>query len=156
LLLASRIYPGEEFLRGFRSGELTPYVLLEQTSADGRVVQRASSQGANLFSAFNAEYRVPLASRVEMAGFFDAGTSWLLPRWVGPSQPPILRGTNGALRASTGLELRIHLPVIQQTVRFYYAVNPLRMAETFLLPDGTRFRPTDRRGAFGWAIGLLF
>ena len=42
------------------------------------------------------------------------------------------------------------------TVRFHYAINPLRLGRTILLPGGTRFRPPDRRGAWGWALGSLF
>jgi outer membrane protein assembly complex protein YaeT len=156
LPLASRLYPGTEFLRGFRNGELTPYVLLEQARTDGTQAWSVTSQGASLFSAFNAEYRVPLERRVELAGFLDAGTSWLVPNWLGPSTSPVLRGTSGVLRVSMGLELRLKLPVIEQPLRFFYSVNPMRLAETFLLPDGTRFRATDRRGGFGWGLGLLF
>jgi len=156
LPLTSRLYPGEEFLRGFRSGELSPFAVFAPAASAGAEAARVASQGANLFNAFNLEYRMPLEKRVELAAFFDAGASWALPSWLGANAAPILRGTNGVLRASTGLELRFKLPVIQQPLRFFYAVNPLRLAGVFLLPDGTRFRPTDRRGAFGWALGMVF
>jgi outer membrane protein assembly factor BamA len=155
LPLASRLYPGEEFLRGFRSGELTPYLLMARSGTNG-LTQEAVSSGATLLSVFNAEYRVPLARRVELAVFGDLGSTWTLPSWLGPGSATILRGTSGVWRASTGIELRIRLPLIEQPLRFHYAWNPLRLAETFLLPDGSRFRPSGRRTAFGWALGLMF
>ena len=119
-------------------------------------VFRTQSPGADLVGAVNSEYRVPLLPRTEVAGFFDAGSGWLLPGWLGPNRPTLLRGTNGVARASTGLELRWRLPVIDETLRVHYSLNPLRLAETLALPDGSRFRPPDRHAALGWALGSLF
>jgi len=32
----------------------------------------------------------------------------------------------------------------------------MRLARAILLPDGSAFRPPNRRAAVGWAIGSLF
>jgi outer membrane protein insertion porin family len=164
LPLSSRLFAGDELVRGFRPGELSPYALVSPASAPGVSVFRAQAVGADLAGAVNAEYRMPLAHqnasgrapRAELAGFFDTGSGWLLPGWLGPNRPALLEGTNGALRASTGVELRLRLPVVEQTVRVHYSMNPLRLAEAFALPDGSKFRPPDRRAAFGWALGNFF
>ena len=108
---------------------------------------------------------------VELVGFFDTGAGWLLPRWLGRSpvgaglqtapnslggsRPLLVRGTNGILRASTGVEARIELPVLHQTLRVHYAFNPLRLVNA-VLPDGSPFRLPDRRSALGWALGSFF
>jgi|DewCreStandDraft_4_1066084.scaffolds.fasta_scaffold10898_5 hypothetical protein len=65
-------------------------------------------------------------------------------------------GKNGTLRASSGVKLRAPLPVVRQPLRFYYAINPLRLAERFLLSDGSVFRPSERWRRFGWATGARF
>jgi outer membrane protein insertion porin family len=155
LPLHQRLYAGDQLVRGFRVGELAPYtVATTQTSA------RAQAAGANLVAAVNGEYRVPLSAapkpRAEAAAFFDLGAGWLLPHWLGASRADLLRGTNGVLRASTGVELRFDLPVIHQPLRVHYALNPLRLARAILLPDGSPFRTPDRRTALGWALGSFF
>lgn len=152
----ARLFPGDQLVRGFRSGELAPYALVRVDRSDGTSSFRAQSPGADLVGAVNTEYRVPVVPRTEAAAFFDAGSGWLLPGWVGPHRPALLEGTNGALRASTGIEMRWLIPGLEQTVRLHFAINPLRLGRTILLPGGTRFRPPDRRGAWGWALGPLF
>jgi len=156
LPLYARYFTGDQLVRGFRTGELAPYALVKSTNASGTDSFRAQGAGANLVGAVNAEYRVPLAPRTQAAGFFDAGSGWLLPNWLGPDRPTLLSGTNGALRASTGIELRWLVPVVNQTVRLHFAVNPLHLARPLLLPDGGRFHPPDQRTAWGWALGSLF
>jgi len=153
LPLQDRLFGGEQLLRGFRTAELGPYALVE---SQGRPALQALPAGADLAAAFNGEYRVPLDQRFQAAGFFDVGTGWLLPNWLGPSKPNLLGGTNGILRASTGIETRFLLPVVNQPLRFDYAANPLRLARALVLPDGSAWRPSDRHTAFTWALGTLF
>jgi outer membrane protein insertion porin family len=158
LPFTSRFYPGDELVRGARTNGLTPYLVASGTGAEGTETSRAIAGGANAVAAINAEYRWPLEPRTELVGFFDAGTSWLVPGWLGgaESDARVLRGTSGALRASTGLELRWEIPVLNQTLRVYAAANPLRLAQTILLPDGTPFLTGEKRLALGWALGTLF
>jgi hypothetical protein len=104
----------------------------------------------------NAEYPVPLGGGAQAAGFFDLGSGWLLPNWLGKTRPTILESTNGMLHGSLGLELRWTVPGVQAPVRAYYAVNVLRLNRRLLLPDGSLFRAHNRLFAFGWALGSLF
>jgi len=156
LPLHARIFAGDEQVRGFRAGQVGPYVLVNRASVNGTTAFAAEPGGANGVVGMNAEYRVPIKSRSELAAFIDAGTGWLVPRWLGGTPPTVLKGTNGAIRSSVGVEARVRLPLVNQMVRFNYAANPFRLGQAFLLPDGTRFRPGERRGAFGWGLGLLF
>ena len=156
LPLHARFFAGDQLVRGFRAGELAPYAVVRTDNADGTSTYRVQSPGADLVGAVNTEYRVPLDARTEAAAFFDAGSGWLLPGWLGANRPALLRGTNGVLRASTGVELRWRVPVVDQTVRVHCALNPLRLARELALPDGSRFRPPDRRASLGWALGSLF
>ncbi len=156
LPLHARLFPGEELVRGFRTGELAPYALVTTTHADGSTSFRAQSPGADLVGGVNAEYRVPVMPRTEAAAFFDAGSGWLLPGWLGSTRPTLLEGTNGALRSSTGVEMRWRIPGLEQPLRVHYAFNPLRLSSAILFPDGTHFHPPNRRTALGWAFGSVF
>src|SRR5207245_10257341 len=77
--LFSRFFDGDEFVRGLRDGELGPVAMTERTTPSGVIVFSPSYAGANLITAANAEYRIPLRNGVEAAGFFDLGSGWLLP-----------------------------------------------------------------------------
>ena len=159
LFLHQRLFAGEQLVRGFRTGELAPYTFSTTQNADGTTTTRTLAGGANLVAAINGEYRVPLepaGTRAEAAAFFDLGAGWLLPRWLGAANEEVVRGTNGVLRGSAGVELRLALPILHQPLRIHYAVNPLRLARELLLPDGNHFRPSDRRAALGWAFGSFF
>jgi hypothetical protein len=107
-------------------------------------------------SAANAEYRVPLGGGTQAAGFFDLGSGWLLPNWLGKARPTLLDSTNGILHGSIGIEFRWTVPEIQVPVRAYYAVNILRLNRLLPLPDGSLFHAHNRLFAFGWALGTLF
>jgi len=156
LPLQDRLFAGDDYVRGFRTGELTPYAAVTSQATNGSGTFRAQSPGANLVGAVNAEYRVPVASSTELAGFCDTGSGWLLPNWLGPHRPALVAGTNGDWRASTGVEVRWQIPGVGQTVRVHLSVNPLRLARTLALPDATHFHPPDRLLAVGWALGSPF
>jgi outer membrane protein insertion porin family len=105
----------------------------------------------------NFEYRIPIFGPVILAGFFDAGLNKI-------SRPGQLRlnesrvnllnsqfpqaGFNPRariapdtqkVRASTGLELQVMMPVVNAPFRLYYAYNPF-IAETFLIPPAVADR----------------
>src|SRR5439155_1394588 len=119
--LYSRFFDGDEFVRGLRDGELGPVAMTERTTPSGVIVFSPSYAGANLITAANAEYRIPLRNGVEAAGFFDLGSGWLLPNWLGPSKPNLLSTTNGVLHGSTGIQLQWTIPGIQVPFRSYYS-----------------------------------
>ena len=156
LLFQNRYFAGDELLRGFRRGEMSPYSVEDLMDSSGKNSFQSIPTGVNLLVAMNVEYRVPVAPRTQVVGFYDTGSSWLLPNWLGPDRPTLLTGTNGILRASTGLELRWQIPAVEQPLRLDLAINPLRLARLFLLPDGSRFRAPDRLLGWTWGLGPLF
>jgi outer membrane protein assembly complex protein YaeT len=156
LLFQNRYFTGDELLRGFRRGEMSPYSVEDLTDSSGKNSFQSIPTGADLLVGMNAEYRVPVAPRTQVVGFYDTGSSWLLPNWLGPDRPTLLSGTNGILRASTGLELRWQIPAVEQPLRLDLAINPLRLARLFLLADGSHFRAPDRLLGWTWGLGPLF
>jgi outer membrane protein insertion porin family len=99
----------------------------------------------------NLEYRIPLFGPVIIAAFFDAGVNKIsrtdqlrlnptrvnelnaaFPQAGFSAQARIAPGTQN-VRASTGLELQVMMPVVNAPFRIYYAYNPL-IVQTFLQP----------------------
>jgi outer membrane protein insertion porin family len=154
--LYARIFSGDEQVRGLRTGELGPLTSVPSVAPSGDTHYSALPAGANLIDAANMEYRVPLAAGTQAAGFFDLGSGWLLPNWLGRARPSLLDSTNGLLHGSTGIEIQWTIPGIQVPVRGYYAVNVLRLNRFFALPGGSVFHAHNRFSAFGWALGTLF
>jgi outer membrane protein assembly complex protein YaeT len=154
--LHALLFPGDAQVRGLSSGELGPYALIPLISSSAKQTYSALPAGADVVGAMNAEYRVPLGAGAQAAGFFDLGSGWLLPNWLGKTRPTFLESTNGILHGSLGLELRWTVPGVQVPVRAYYAVNVLRLNRRLLLADGSLFRAHNRLFAFGWALGSLF
>lgn len=156
LPLHARYWGGEHLLRGFRTAEFTPWIAVPGGGEAGSAPYRAEPAGANVLAVWNAEYRTPLARGADAAVFLDVGAGWLVPRWLGGARPAVVGGSSGAVRASTGIELRLPLPLVQEKLRLFYAVNPLRAAESWLPPDGSRHRPGHRRALLGWGLGAIF
>ena len=152
----ARLFSGDELVRGLRPGELGPYAVTASTAANGATTYSASPSGANLVTSTSAEYRFPLGGATEAAAFFDLGSGWLLPNWLGPTKPLLLGATNGALHGSTGIELRWTVPGVRVPVRAYYAVNVLRMDRFISLSQNSVFHARNRFSAFGWGLGTLF
>jgi outer membrane protein insertion porin family len=152
----SRLFTGDELVRGFRPGELGPFSETTGTTASAGTTHSAAPAGSNLLGAANAEYRIPLAGGTEAAGFFDLGSGRLLPNWLGPAKPLLLGATNGTLHGSTGVELRWTVPGVQVPVRAYYSLNILRLNRSISLSDKSIFRVHNRFSAFGWGLGSLF
>ena len=152
----ARLFSSDELVRGLRPGELGPDAVSVTTAARGRLAYSAAPAGASLVSASSAEYRFPLAAGTEAAGFFDLGSGWLLPNWLGPTKPLLLDATNGALHGSTGIEIRWIVPSVQVPVRAYYALNVLRLNRVIPLSNTSSFLAHNRFSAFGWGLGTLF
>jgi outer membrane protein assembly factor BamA len=153
----SRFFSGDEIVRGLRPGELGPYALTSRTAGSGATTYSAAPAGGNLIAAANAEYRIPVSRGAEVAGFFDVGSGWLLPNWLGLARKQLLLpSTNGVLHASTGIELRWTVPGVNVPFRAYYAVNLLRLDHPIRLSDKSIFFARNRFSAFGWGMGSLF
>ena len=154
--LYSRFFAGDQFVRGLRDGELGPVAMTERVTASGAIAPSPSYAGANLISAANADYRMPLGNGVEAAGFFDLGSGWLLPNWLGPTKPTLLSATNGILHGSTGVQLQWTIPGVQVPFRSYYALNVLRLDRVIPRSGKSFLHSHNRFGAFGWGLGSLF
>jgi outer membrane protein insertion porin family len=150
------LFSGDAQVRGLESGELGPYAVIPTVSSSGNRTYSAIPAGANVITAANAEYRVPLGKGTQLVGFFDLGSGWLLPNWLGPARPTLLDSTNGILHGSVGIELRWTVPEIQVPVRAYFAVNVLRLNRFLPLPDASLFHAHNRLFSLGWALGTLF
>jgi outer membrane protein assembly factor BamA len=154
--LYARLFSGDTQDRGLNSGELGPYAVIPSVADSGNQTYSAIPAGANVIGAANAEYRVPLGGGTQVAGFFDLGSGWLLPNWLGKARPTLLDSTNGILHGSVGIELRWTVPEVQVPVRAYLAVDVLRLNRFLELPDGSLFHAHNRLFVFGWALGTLF
>jgi outer membrane protein insertion porin family len=115
----------------------------------------ATLPGGDLQGYGNLEYRIPLVSSIVTVGFFvDGGTDGILrrsalqlnsagyqnllipslfpnaPKLAGLTQQlAVAPGTNFRLRASTGIEFVVQLPIIQAPFRIYYSYNIHRLHE---------------------------
>ncbi len=142
-----RLYPGGEVLRGFRRGELGSWAVGQNGIAGG-----LRPVGSDTVASVSAAYRVPIAGPLSGAAFFDLGWTRLRPAAVAEPGLRLLDATNGLLRASTGGELRLQLPVVNQPARLVLAWNPLRLNRT--LRDGVSIVSlADRRGLLRFALG---
>jgi len=100
----------------------------------------------------NLEYRIPLFGPVILAAFFDAGVNKIsrvnqlrlnptrvnelnaaFPQAGFNAQARIAPGTQD-IRASTGLELQVMMPVVNAPFRLYYAYNPLSVEQLLQPP----------------------
>lgn len=152
----ARLFSADEIVRGLRPGELGPDALIFKSPNSGAPALSAAPAGANLIGGANAEYRIPLGGGTEAAGFFDLGSGWLLPNWLGPTRPMLLNATNGVLHGSTGAEIRWTVPGVNVPIRAYYAINVLRLDHSIRLSDKATFFARNRFSAFGWGLGSLF
>jgi outer membrane protein insertion porin family len=129
-------------------------------------VYRLSFPGGDTRMVYNFEYRIPLFGPVTVAPFFDIGFNKIMkkdqvrlnegrvdqlnsqfPQAGFDPQIQIVSGTE-KVRASTGIELQVMMPVVNAPFRFYWAYNPLRagqilqppiVADRSLFPNGTSF-----------------
>jgi outer membrane protein insertion porin family len=108
--------------------------------------------GGDWQSVGNFEYRIPIAGPVTLALFADTGVNRILqpgqlhmdptrvndlnlsfPQAGFTGKVQIAPGTE-KLRASTGLEIQVLLPVVNAPFRVYFAYNPLRVYENLVPP----------------------
>jgi len=142
----------------------------------------------------NFEYRIPIFGPVTLAYFIDVGLDRLLNTNqlnLNPSRITQLNGefpaanfSNKALiapgtqkiRASTGLELQVMMPVVNAPFRVYWAYNPWILNTTVQAPIltdrsffpnqasfvnalnqvGTVYNPYERRSLFRFSVGRTF
>jgi outer membrane protein insertion porin family len=152
LFLENRFYPGDETVRGFNRGSLSPWVAVPNGSED--MLQAA---GADSVLGFSTEYRVPIRGPLSGAAFSDLGWTHLDPGAVSQlgTGARLIQQTNGLLRASLGGELRLQLPVIQQPARMIFAWNPLRL-DTFFNDNKSVLHLVESRTSLRFALGTFY
>jgi hypothetical protein len=150
LLLERRFYPGDESVRGFSRGSLSPWASV----AGGSDPQPA---GADTVIGLSTEYRVPIRGPLSGVGFFDLGWTHLDAKDAAQlgSGARLIDATNGVLRASLGGELRLQLPMIRQPARLIFSWNPLRLNTMFSSPSSV-LRLADPKTSVRFALGSLY
>jgi len=156
LPLYTRLFAGDDFVRGLGTGELGPQAVISSASSSGTTKYSASPAGASLVGAANAEYRVRLNGGAEVTSFFDIGSGTLLRNWLGTARPALIDATNRVLHASTGFQVQWTMPGVSVPLRAYYAVNLLRLDRWLPMPDGSYFHAREPLVAFGWALAPMF
>jgi outer membrane protein insertion porin family len=150
--------------------------------------------GGDTQAVTNLEYRIPIFGPVILAAFFDAGLNKIsrtnqlrlnpqrvtelnaaFPTAGFNAQAKIAPGTQ-SIRASTGLELQVMMPVVNAPFRLYWAYNPMRVQELIqppvvadrsLFPNqatflnaisqfGSPFPFVEKRTLFRFSIGRTF
>lgn len=122
-------------LGGDRSLRGIPYFSVLPRTEEGRffVTPGGSREGGDRYWQFNLEYQFRVGGPVKLVTFFDAGNTyheeqgWDLNLW----------------RRTTGLEMRIFLPIFQAPIRFIYGYNldpfPDESDSDFQFSIGTTF-----------------
>ena len=93
-------------------------------------------------------------------GFLDVGTSTILRTSkltiFGPETVvQLIPETNGAWRASTGVEVMFLMPMINQPFRLIFAYNPM-VLNTDVIVQGRRFRLEEDRTNVKFTVGYTF
>jgi outer membrane protein insertion porin family len=130
---------GDRSVRGFKYGSIYP--LDSQNRAF--FTSTGALLGGDRFLVFNAEYVYTVAGPLKLAIFFDAGNTWL------EGESPTL----GSMRTSTGLEMRILLPIFQAPLRFIYGIN---LAPKDIKDQAGNVIQTESRTDFQFSIGTTF
>jgi outer membrane protein insertion porin family len=132
---------GDRSVRGFNIGGIFPLTKDNRAFFDSN----GALLGGDRFVVFNFEYVYQLAGPLKLVAFFDTGNTWIEGQSV-----DLLN-----MRKSTGLELRIILPIFQAPLRFIYGINldpKLLLDQTGApLPNGQ-----ESRTNFQFSIGTTF
>jgi outer membrane protein insertion porin family len=115
-------------------------------------VYRPIQPGGDTRFVFNGEYRIKLFGPVVLAPFFDIGFNKIVFRDQVRLNPGRVSDLNGSfpqagieeqvqiidftqkVRASTGLEVQVVLPILQAPFRVYWAYNPMRVQDILQPP----------------------
>jgi hypothetical protein len=94
---------------------------------------------------------------VSSAAFFDLGWTHLNSgsATIFGSGANLLEHTNGLWRASLGGELRVQLPLVNQTARMIFSWNPLRLNTFFRNPTSV-IRLVEPKTSLRFALGTPY
>jgi outer membrane protein insertion porin family len=100
---------GDRSVRGFKYGSIYPLDDNDQAF----FTEAGALLGGDKYLVFNMEAVYYIAGPLKFVLFFDAGNAWLEGQTFNPIK----------MRASTGAELRMFLPIFQAPLRFIYGIN---------------------------------
>ena len=147
-----RFFMGGDFdIRGFEFRSISPIAFVQRDLNDSLTGQPFAVDdiawvGGDTSAVANIEYRIPIVGPIALAPFLDIGNSWVtdkdqLRRQVVDADGNItfkpvqfLPGTNSGVRASTGAEIQVIMPVINAPFRLIFAYNPMRINRVFFGP----------------------
>jgi outer membrane protein assembly factor BamA len=152
LFIGRRLFPGDESVRGFLRGGLSPWAYVPDNTASA--LQPA---GADALLGFSSEYRVPIRGALSGVAFMDLGWTHVSPFEASQmsKEARLVEETNGLVRASIGGELRLQLPMVRQPARLIFAWNPLRLSGLLRSPSSL-LRLADPRGTVRFALGSIY
>jgi outer membrane protein insertion porin family len=174
-----RSFAGGDFdIRGFDFRTLSPISFITRNLAvtdpvTFKTVQRPFDDivyvGGDTTLVMNLEYRIPIIGKVvALVPFMDAGNAWVMkegelerkivtPGLIQVLPAQFLPGTNSGLRMSTGVEFQVVMPVLNAPFRIDYALNPMRIDQTFNGPvTGIPFAIHMPGHAFKFTVGRTF
>jgi outer membrane protein insertion porin family len=136
---------GEQNIRGYPIGSIIP--LHPESDLKNRIYvdDKGRILGGDKYVVVNIEYVFAHIGPVKVLSFFDVGNTWV-------EHQPILLSD---LRSSTGLELRLILPIFQAPLRFIYSwnLNAVEPLDQFGFPIS---RLKEKRSGFNFSIGSTF
>jgi len=169
---------GEYDIRGFENRSLSPISFVTQflNSVDPETGGQAKRPfddiayvGGDTQAVANLEYRIRVIGPVTVAPFFDIGNAWvvrkpeLTRRFIDidnittSETAHFLGGTNSGLRASTGVEIGVVLPMFNVPFRLIFGYNPLRLdREEFGPMTGLPFQLKQPGRIMKFSIGKTF
>jgi len=175
-----RFFPGGDYdIRGFEFRSLGPISFLTRTvdkldPETGGVIPTPFDDivyvGGDTQSVLNLEYRIPIVGRVvTLAPFLDVGNAWVLKKSqlarevydfdgvLTRETAHFLPGTNSGVRASTGVEVGVTLPVLNAPFRVILAWNPERLDRVYNGPTtGLPFAFREQKRGFKFTVGKTF
>ena len=175
-----RFFPGGDYdIRGFDFRSLGPISFLTRTvdkldPETGGVVPTPFDDivyvGGDTQSVLNIEYRIPIVGRtVSVAPFLDVGNAWVVKKEqltrsvynfdgiLTQETAHFLPGTNSSVRASTGIEVGVTLPVLNAPFRVIFAWNPKRLDRVYHGPaTGLPFAFSEKPHDFKFTVGKTF
>jgi outer membrane protein insertion porin family len=150
LTLDRRFFPGDEIVRGFPRGGMSPWAY----PSDPQLASRPA--GADTVLGFSAEYRIPIQGPLSAAAFVDLGWSSLSGKSAAlDTGSRLISSTNRLWRASVGGEFRLQLPVLRQPGRLIFSWNPLRL-DKLIGGLSSPLHLADPRGSIRFALGDRF
>jgi outer membrane protein insertion porin family len=169
---------GEYDIRGFDSRSLSPISFVtrnlpaidpETGGTATRPYDDIAYVGGDTVGVLNLEYRIRIMGPVTVAPFFDIGNTWatrkeeLIRTFINPDGtishegPNFLSGTNSGVRASTGVEVGVVLPMFNVPFRLIFGYNPLKLKDTSWGPTtGLPFVLIQKDTIVKFSIGRTF